>query len=202
MKRLMIACAVLLLAACAGGGTKTAAVARYDLGTAPRANGAQALALRGIDVSAPSWLGTPAMQYRLAYADVGRREIYAESRWAAPPAELLEVALRRRIVAGESDPGSAGCRLRIDLDEFVQVFDAPQSSRAVVEARIILQAPRGDQPLARHSLSLSKPASGADAKGGVAAFSALAGDLGSDVAAWLATLAKDNPALTGRCRGG
>lgn len=202
MKRSMIFGAALLLAACAGGGTKTAAIAHYDLGTAPRVNGASALALRSIDVGAPSWLGTAAMQYRLAYADAGRREIFAASRWAAAPAELLEVALRRRLAAGEGDPGSAGCRLRVELDEFIQVFDAPQASRAVVEARIVLQAPRNEQQLARRSLSLNKPAASADARGGVAAFAALTADIGSEAASWLATLAQDDPGLAKRCRGG
>lgn len=202
MKRLIVSCAALLLVACAGGGAKTAAIAHYDLGTAPRVNEAPPLALRSIDVSAPSWLGTAAMQYRLAYADAGRREIFAASRWAAAPAELLEVALRRRLAAGESDLGSAGCRLRVELDEFIQVFDAPQTSRAVVEARIVLQAPRNEQQLARRSLSLNKPAASADAKGGVAAFTALTADIGSEAASWLAVLAKDDPGLARRCRGG
>lgn len=202
MKRWWMSCAVLLLTACAGGGAKTSAIARYDLGTAPPANESPVLALRGIDVGAPSWLGTAAMQYRLAYADAGRRDIFAESRWAAPPAELLEASLRRRLASAASESGSAGCRLRVELDEFIQVFDGPQASRAMVEARIVLQAPRSEQSLARRRLSLNKAATSADARGGVAAFAALAADMGSETASWLATLAKEEPELAKRCRGG
>lgn len=202
MKPTTIAVLTLLLGACAGSGGNPAVVGHYDLGTAPRLSGAQALALRSIDVHAPSWLASPAMQYRLAYADAGRREAYAESRWAAPPAELLEVALRRRIASGESDVTSAGCRLRVDLDEFVQVFDTPTDSRAVLEARVLLQAPRSDQMLARRSLSLAKPVAGADAKGGVAAFASLTTELSSDLAFWLLKLTRETPALAERCRVG
>lgn len=39
---------------------------------------------------------TPAMQYRLAYAEPERRQAYAGSRWAAVPAELIEQVVVRR----------------------------------------------------------------------------------------------------------
>lgn len=193
------ALAVLLLAACVNNTARQSEVATYDLGTAAKMTGGQALLLRGIDVHAPSWLGTAAMQYRLAYGDSSRRQIYAESRWAATPAELLEVALRRRIATGDSDVAAAGCRLRIDVDEFVQVFDAPDASRAVIEARVSLLAAKSDQLLARRSLSFSRPAASADARGGVAAFSELTGDISRDVAFWLVKITRDTPALAERC---
>lgn len=191
--------ALVVVAGCTGG-VRQAEIAYYDLGTAPRIDGAQAVPLRTIDVSAPSWLGTAGMQYRLAYADGSRRDAYAEARWAAPPAELLEVALRRRIVSGETDITSAGCKLRIDLDEFAQVFDSPTASRAVAEARVLLLAAKSDQLVARRGLSLSRPAASPDARGGVAAFAALTTDISSDVAFWLVKLAKENPRAVERCR--
>ncbi len=193
---------VLLLAGCGGANTRQGDIAYYDLGTIAKVSGTQALMLRGIDVQAPSWLGTPAMQFRLAYADAGRRQSYAASRWAAPPAELLESALRRRIASGETDVSSAGCRLRIDIDEFAQVFDTTDTSRAVIEARVLLLAARSDQLLARRVISLSRPATTADAKGGVTAFADLTGEMSRDVAFWLVKLARDTPALAERCRVG
>lgn len=200
MKTAIMLAALGLLAGCAGGAPKQAEIAYYDLGIAPRITGAQAVPLRTIDVQAPSWLGTPGMQYRLAYADGSRRDAYAESRWAAPPAELLEVALRRRIASGESEMSSAGCKLRIDLDEFAQVFDSPTSSKSVVDARVMLLAAKSDQLLARRALSLSRPAATPDARGGVAAFAGLTTDISSDVAFWLVKMAKENPGLVERCR--
>jgi cholesterol transport system auxiliary component len=63
------------------------------------------------------------MHYRLAYAEPLRRQSYRESRWAAPPAELLESVLKRRHAAAEAN--GPGCRLHLVLDEFEQRFDAP-----------------------------------------------------------------------------
>lgn len=201
MKRFLIPCVAFLLAACAGGGTKAPDIARYDLGISPLAGGVHALTVRTVEFGVPSWLATPAMQYRLAYADMGRRESYAASRWAAPPAELLEVALRRRLVSGSGEAGNSGCRLRLELDEFVQVFDAPKASRAVLDGRILLLVPRGDQILARRNLNLSRTAVTADAPGGVAAFVGLTEQVNNDTVVWLAKLAGDDPTLVQRCRG-
>jgi cholesterol transport system auxiliary component len=189
----------LLLSACVNSTARQGEVAYYDLGTGAKVKGTQALMLRAIDVQSPSWLGTAAMQYRFAYGDASRRQTYVESRWAATPGELLEVALRRRIAVGESDIVAAGCRLRIDVDEFVQVFDAPDASRAVIEARVSLLAAKSDQLLARRSISLSHPALTADARGGVAAFSELTGEISRDVAFWLLKITRDTPLLAERC---
>jgi len=60
-------------------------------------------------------------------------------------------------------------------------------------------AARSDSLLARRSVSLSQPAATADARGGVAAFAELTGELSRDVAFWLVKLAKEAPALAERC---
>lgn len=190
----------LLLGACAAGPQPAAKTAYYDLGPVAAApNDRRVAALRGIEVSAPSWLDTPAMQYRLAYRDGRQRQSYAESRWAAPPAELVGLALRRRLSAGA---GAGACRLSVDLEEFVQVFDAAASSRAVVEAHAQLLGP-GGEPLARRSFSLGRPAAGADAPGGVAAFSAAVQDLAAALHDWLDGLDRGGPQglnIPERCR--
>jgi cholesterol transport system auxiliary component len=50
------------------------------------------------------------MQYRLAYAQATRRQAYVESRWAAQPAQLVELALKRAIRTGEAGLAApAGC---------------------------------------------------------------------------------------------
>ena len=91
----------------------------------------------------PSWLDTPQLQYRLLFADATRRRSYAESRWVAPPGELLEAALRRQLMGDGNAPANGGCMLRVDLDELLQVFHTPQRSDGLIELQVSLVAPRG-----------------------------------------------------------
>lgn len=199
--KIALAFAALALAGCAGP-RPAAPVDHHDLGpigTGP--NSRIVAALRGVEVFAPSWLDSPALQYRLAYLGSQQRRSYGESRWVAPPAELLAHALNKNLFSGDA---AGACKLRVDLDEFVQVFDAAEASRAVVEARVQLLAP-GGEPLARHALRVSRPAASGDAKGGVAAFSATVADLAAALRGWLGTLDREGkPGLNifERCRGG
>ena len=147
----------------------------------------------------PSWLDSSALQYRLAYQGNQRRQNYAESRWVAPPAELVSNTLRKRMFSGEA---AGACRLRVDLDEFVQVFDTADASRAAVEARVQLLA-HGGELLARHSFSLSRAAASADARGAVAAFSGAVEDLSTALHDWLGGLGgetKQGSNIATRCR--
>jgi len=173
--------------------------ARYDIVSSGPGE-APGLALRVIEVRTPSWLATPAMQYRFTYAPSSGRGTYADSRWVAPPAELLELALKRRIVAHAGQTQAAGCRLVIEVDEFIQAFDAPNASRALLEVRAALFAPHGDVVLARRAFSQAPPA-GADARSGVAAFGSAAAQLAGDVAGWLNGLASEAQGVALRCRG-
>lgn len=141
------------------------------------------------------------MQYILAYADASRREAYAESRWVAPPARLLENFLARHLFSGKSETPSVGCRLRVELDEFVQAYDATEHSRALLEARVMLLPPHGDVILLRRSFRQSPPA-GANAHSGVLAFSEASRKLGADIESWLNQTADATPALVERCRAG
>jgi cholesterol transport system auxiliary component len=169
--------AAMLLAGCMGNPVYQSE-ARFDLGLPTTTQGVDN-GLSGVDVATPSWLDGGAMQYRLLYVDSARRREYAESRWAAPPAELLRQALDRTLA-----PTAAGrCRLRIELDEFVQVFDTPASSRFVLEGRATLFA--GQNVLGSRGFNLSEVAPMANAKGGVAAASAATRALGDELTPWL-----------------
>lgn len=177
---------VLLLSACFGG-TARLAVSTHDLSPArTETTSGQAGVLRQIEVQGPSWLDTPAMQYRLSYADRTRREAYAASRWAASPARLLEHKLGQRLLggAGAVPVQAGGCRLRVELNEFVQDFVKPESSQAVIEARVSLLAPRSDTLLARRDFRVVELA-GRDAPGGVVAMEAAARRFGDEIENWL-----------------
>lgn len=193
LKTLLAVCAALLLAACAGAAKKD--VASFDLGAASVAWKPAEPGLRGVGVFAPSWLGAPAMHYRLLYADPQRRLAYAESRWAAAPGELIERALNR-----QTSPRGA-CRLRLDLDELAQVFDAPATSRVLLEARATLVGPNRDAVLARKAFAVAQPAPSADARGSAAAAAAAVQALGGELGLWLEQAARETPAIVQRCRG-
>jgi len=178
--------AVLILVACSVGGARQPDIARYDLGPPPTPFGGDS-GVVAIELVAPSWLGGDGMQYRLAYANPARRLEYAESRWVAPPADLLRQSLQRRLTAG-----AGRCRLRFDVDEWVQIFDSPETAHLALEGRAALFA--GKDVLGRKPVAFSVATSSADAKGGVAAAAAVAQTLGDELGVWLAAYAD-------RCRG-
>jgi cholesterol transport system auxiliary component len=184
-----------LLAGCVGN-VRQGDVARYDLGEVNFAWRDPGFPVQGVTVQAPSWLGTTAMHYRLAYADATRRDSYAESRWIAPPAQLLESALNRRIGASLS----TGCRVALEVDEWVQQFDRPETSRSRIQVRAALLPAHGEGTLARQAFNLDVPAPSADARGGVQAANAAVASLAGDLAAWLEKVHMASPALVGRCK--
>src|SRR6266540_5728439 len=127
----------LACAGCSFAPAPVPAVANYDFGPVPDGHPAQGprRALLVHDVGAPAWLDSPLIHYRLAYQDAARPQVYAESRWVMSPASLFTNRLRGQLAAsgGIVQPGDgarAGYALRVELDEFTQVFDAPGKSRA------------------------------------------------------------------------
>jgi cholesterol transport system auxiliary component len=174
-----------LLAACAGGPPPQSSQVYYDVPGEPAALPAP---LRSLDVIPVSWLAGNSMYYRLAYADGGRREHYADTRWTAQPSELLAVRLQRSLMGStESDVVASNnvtlCRLRLDIDDFVQVFDTQSSSRLVFEGRASLYGAQ-QVVLKRRLVNLSQPA-GADARSGAAASGPLADALSRELQAWI-----------------
>ena len=199
MKRLVTILAGLLFAAC-GGNAGVTDVVRYDFGTNAGKWSGASVPIAAVDVQSASWLAGPAMHFRLAYAEPLRRRSYAESRWDAPPAELLDAFLKRRIIYGQPDFSGTGCRLQLMLSELQQRFDEPQSSTLVLEVHALLTPLRSAEILSKRAFVIQTPVAVADARGGAAAardaVDVLAGDLGG----WMTELSRDKPAVAGRCR--
>jgi cholesterol transport system auxiliary component len=159
----------------------------YDLGAVqPAPNNRIVASLRSIDVFAVSWLDSSAMQYRLLYSANQRRQNYAESRWVAPPAELVGHALRKRMLSGAGGrrlpPARGPGRIRPGL-RFGQ--GQPRPDRGAGAAAV---APSGGEILARRSFSLSRPAASADAGGGVAALAGAVEAFSTELHDWLGGL--------------
>ena len=172
----------LLLAGCAAAPKQQASLVYFDIPGTPPTLPAP---LRSLDVVPASWLASNALHYRLAYTGGSRREHYAESRWTAQPSELVSVRLQRSLMSHAELPSSGAtlCRLRVDLDDLVQVFDTPGASRLVLEGRATLYGAQ-QTVLARRMLTLSQ-AGGADAASGVAASGPLFDGLAKELQTWV-----------------
>lgn len=157
----------------------------HDLGPAPLETQANSPASLG-QVSAPSWLDTTDLQYRLLYADPYVVGAYAESRWIAPPAELLAGRLRARLDAGGET--QARWLLTVTLDSFEQRFEAPGTAVAVIRLQAEVRDRASRELIASRTLARERPTPSADADGAVRALAALSDQMIEDVLAWLREL--------------
>jgi cholesterol transport system auxiliary component len=169
----------------------SAEVVQYDFGPAPAGKPAQGLRqpLLIYDVSAPAWLDSQFIYYRLAYQDAARPLAYADSRWVGSPAELIGNRVRGRLAASgmggivrPADGTRASYALRLELDEFAQVFDAPGQSRVVVRLRASVLGKSA--LLAQKSFSVERPAASGDAQGGVRALIEASDEAVDQLVAW------------------
>ena len=179
---------VLVLSACAAGARNTSPAVVYDFGlpmAKPVDEGWPGVAL---EVRSLPWSDSLGIDYRLAYDDPLKPREYLESRWAANPGYLLSQRLRQQLGTSVVSGGAvADCLLRVDLQEFSQVFDTRQSSRGVILADLLLVDGKRRR-LAERRFSVEKSAATQDARGGVGALVVAADDLGGQIARWLAEL--------------
>lgn len=191
---------VIAISGCAllgAGTTKSEPPALYDLGTlhvAPSGSTAPAGVppLSIAEVNTPAWLDSPMMYFRLAYANEQQPRPYAASRWAMPPAQLFGQRLKSRlaqaggVVLSAADGAANVALLRIEADDFTQVFDGPGQS----SARIALRATvfEGRTLVAQKSFLQQAPAPSPDAAGGARALMAASDAVITDMMAWLAAL--------------
>ena len=148
------------------------------------------------DVEVASALDSTAILYRLEYVNPQQLLPYALARWSMPPAQLLRQRLRdqlgqRHTVLGAGDGHLAGNQpvpvLRIDLDEFSQLFSAPAKSAGLVRLRatLVLSTTSGDRVLGQHTVVAQRPASSGDAPGGVRALAQATDAAVQELAQWL-----------------
>ena len=184
MNRILIV--LLLLGGCAVGARNTPPLTVYDFGLpAARLSATESWPRVALEVKSPVWFDSLNIDYRLAYDNPLKQREYADSRWAGAPGVLLAQRLRQQL-GTVNDSGGSACLLRVDLQEFSQVFVSPQQSQALVQANVqLLDARR--QLLATRQLAVERPAASADAAGGVAALVAAGTEFGVQLAAWLAS---------------
>lgn len=174
----------------------------YDFGP-PAAAAATASADRPAlvlpEVQVNGILETTALLYRLGYDDPHELRPYAYARWSAPPGQLLHQRLqdvlgRERAVldtAAAAALARSGSTpppvLRVELEEFSQLFAAAKESQGVLRLRCTLleSTAGGERLVAQRSFTVQRPAPSADAPGGVRALTAAADAAAHDIAAWL-----------------
>jgi cholesterol transport system auxiliary component len=189
---LRIGVLLLALAGCAFNNPPLGPAFFYDLGLpAPSGNPSRAIdeLLLVESVGAPSWLDSEAIIYRLAYSQDAKHHAYANSYWVGAPSDLLTARLTTRLADATSivRPGQglrADYALRVELLEFVQVFDSPDTSRGLVRLRASLV--NSQDLLAQKSFSVAAPASSPDASGAVQALSEASDIAISKIIDWVA----------------
>lgn len=207
---LVMGSVVWALAACSALPDKPVRATQYDFGpSTTTANSPLATTslppLAFAEVEAPGLIdGGTAILYRLGYADAQQLRPYTQARWSVPPAQLVGQRLRdvlgqRRAVLAASDSaalartaGPAPRLLRLELQEFTQLFQSPTASTGLVRLRATLveSTPLGDSLLAQRTFSLQRPAPSADAPGGVRALAAATDALAQELDAWLETVGR------------
>ncbi|TKC89533.1 ABC transporter [Trinickia terrae] len=177
-----------VLAGCTLGTPAAVADIRYDLGpAAPAASPGPLPPYKVLDVSAPQVLNSDGVIYRLSYADNQRTATYANSHWTMPPAQLLTQRLRAALSShGTVLTGGDGVHapvLKVDLEQFEQVFDGQSESHGALTARATLML--DGKVLGQQTFIARAPASTADAAGGARALAAASDDFVSQLVAWL-----------------
>lgn len=185
---------VLFLCGCAGLGAPPPRMSAFDLGTGVHQAGGTAAAT--LDVQAPSWLSSAAMQYRRDDHVPAARESYAFSRWAGALPELLSHRIEASL-AGASV--RLPCRMRIDVDEAIQIYDSPARSRVEWRIRATLLPMHVATPVAQRMLFTVREAATADAAGGISAHREAVSELVAQIRKWLDAVAQD-PDVARRCR--
>lgn len=181
--------AVLVLGGCALPDKPTRA-SMYDFGPgvlstqpATRQAALPPLAIEDIATSGGA-LDNMAVLYRLGYEDAQQLRPYSRARWSMPPAQLVHQRLReklsqRRAVfrAGSSLALNRGqsavlpYKLRLELEEFSQLFTAPDASVGLIRLRatVVEVTSSGEKLMGQRNVVVQRPAASADAPGGVRA---------------------------------
>ncbi|GAC1606145.1 MAG: hypothetical protein NVS3B2_13280 [Ramlibacter sp.] len=193
-----------LLAGCSSLVDKPVHATLYDFGpgqvsATPAPPGAKP-ALVLADLDAAGALESSAVLYRLGYADDHQLRPYAQARWSAPPPQLVRQRLRERLgrervvlSPGESAAlartgGQQPRVLRIELEEFSQLFNSASDSVGLLRLRATLleNTAAGEKLLGQRYVVVQRPAPSADAAGGVRALTAAVDAAADDLRQWLA----------------
>ena len=140
------------------------------------------------DIATPAGvLENTGVLYRLGYVDAQQLRAYSQARWSSPPAQLIRQRLREQlsqrrsvfnaregVALNRSQSAVLPLLLRMELEEFSQVFSSPEASVGLVRLRatLIELTPGGEKLISQRTIAMEQPAPSADAAGGVRALTA------------------------------
>ena len=143
------------------------------------------------EVRAPPALDNAAVLYRLAYSDAQQLRPYAQARWSMAPAQLVRQRLRESLSRKRAvvDPGESAVplTLRVELQEFSQIFETAQTSSGLVRLRAtLIESKAGaDRLVAQQIFVVQRPAASPDAPGGVRALMTASEAAVEEIGEWL-----------------
>lgn len=185
------------LSGCANS-LQSSRAALYDFGpgllaTAPLTASTHAPVILGMIEATPA-LESLAVHYRLGYANGQQFKPYSQARWSMAPAQLIRQRLseqlgQSRAILNPGESGLAGtaepATLRVDLEEFSQLFLTPTESVGLIRLRATLIQPSKTPRVMQHSVVVQRPAASADALGGVQALTAATDAAVLEIDAWM-----------------
>ncbi|WP_185754598.1 ABC-type transport auxiliary lipoprotein family protein [Rhodanobacter sp. OR444] len=136
------------------------------------------------EVSAPAWLDSGEIQYRLLMTDPTQVRAYATGRWIAAPSRLLAQRLREQLPG----KGSPHYGLRVELDRFEQDFDTADHARVVMQVHAMITTADG-ATVAAHDFTFSTPTT-PDISGAITGLAALAQQATEAILAWSASVSQ------------
>lgn len=194
--------AAVLLSACSVLPKPPATATLYDLGPAISKPVDLPVGKRPVMVAAITGQGlmpgSTAMLYRFVDVDQQLRA-YQEARWSRPIEQLFGLQLRQKLEQGrpilDTEFSLSRMRagdqyplvLRVDIENFEQIFQNPQDSKGVVQLRATLIEPGvgGDKLLAQRTFVSAIDASEANAAGGAKALAEASRTLAVEIDSWL-----------------
>lgn len=204
MRHALLLATAAAVAGCAGFVDKPQRPNLFDMGplppiAAPIERPGPRFALVVPEIDASGALEGSSVLYRLGYADDHQLRAYSQSRWSAPPPQLVRQRLRQQL--GRERPvlnldesasltregGQPLYILRMELEEFAHVFDSPDRSRGVIRLRATLLASTtaGERLVGQRSISVQGVAPTPDASGGVRALTEATDAAATDISLWL-----------------
>jgi cholesterol transport system auxiliary component len=137
------------------------------------------------EIDSGAGLDSTALLYRLGYADAQQLRPYAQARWSVPPSQLIWARLRDAFAVHGPVLGPAPMTpwvLKVELEEFSQLFVSPQASLGMIRLRATLF--QADRLVAQTNILVRTNAPSPDASGGVKALTAAADDAVAQMVRW------------------